>query len=80
MAEVIDPDGRVDQDQDGCPVRRRGAAISAGWVPRSRARRLALWRSMSAANGTEPPSVWLFTRSWNFFSSFTFDVRSPIRG
>jgi hypothetical protein len=46
--QVIDPHRGVDQDQAGFPVRLRGAALREGWVPPSRARRLALSRSMSA--------------------------------
>ena len=49
-AKVIDPNGRVDQNQAGFPVRLRGAAFNAGCVPPNLARRLALSRSMSAFN------------------------------
>ena len=48
LAKVIDPDRRVDQDQDEVSWRLRGAAFSWGWVPPSRARRRALSRSMRA--------------------------------
>jgi hypothetical protein len=47
-AKVIDPHGRVDQNQTGLPLRLRGAAFNLGCVPPNRARRLALSRSMSA--------------------------------
>jgi hypothetical protein len=41
VAEVIDPDRRVDQDH-AAAERRRGAAVNSGWVPPRRARRRAL--------------------------------------
>jgi hypothetical protein len=47
-AKMVDPDRRVDQDQDAVLCRRRGATLRPGWLPPSLARRLALSRSMSA--------------------------------
>jgi hypothetical protein len=58
-AKVIDPHGRVDQNQAGFSARRRGAAFNAGCVPPNRARRLALSLSMSAFN----PSLNMAVRS-----------------
>ncbi len=58
-AKMIDPHRRVDQDQTGIPWRLRGAAFNLGCVPPSRARRLALSRSMSAFN----PSFTMAVRS-----------------
>src|ERR1035438_6318116 len=57
--KVIDPHGRVDQNQTGLPWRLRGAAFNVGCVPPSRARRLALSRSMRAFN----PSLTMAVRS-----------------
>ena len=58
-AKVIDPHGGVDQNQTGPPWRLRGAAFNVGCDPPSRARRLALSRSMSAFN----PSLSMAVRS-----------------
>jgi hypothetical protein len=58
-AKMIDPHGRVDQNQAGLPWRLRGAAFNVGCVPPNRARRLALSRSMSAFN----PSLTTAVRS-----------------
>jgi len=57
--KVIDPNGRVDQNQTGLPRRLRGAGFKVGCVPPSRARRLALSRSMRAFN----PSLTMAVRS-----------------
>lgn len=46
--QVVNPDRGVDQDQVEFPARRRWAASSEGCVPPSRARRLALSRSINA--------------------------------
>jgi len=58
-AKVIDPHGRVDQNQAERSCRLRGAAFNVGWVPPNRARRLALSRSMRAFN----PSLTTAVRS-----------------
>jgi hypothetical protein len=49
-AQMVNPHGRVDQNQAGLPWRLRGAASNLGCDPPSRARRLALSRSISAFN------------------------------
>ena len=43
-AKVIDPDGRVDQNQAGLSRRLRGATFNSGCAPPNRARRFALSR------------------------------------
>jgi hypothetical protein len=58
-AKVVDPHGRVDQNQAGFSVRLRGAAFNARCVPPNRARRFALSLSMSAFN----PSLKMAVRS-----------------
>jgi hypothetical protein len=58
-AKVIDPHGRVYQNQAERACRLRGAALNVGWVPPNRARRLALSRSMRAFN----PSLTMAVRS-----------------
>jgi hypothetical protein len=57
--KVIDPHGRVDQNQTGLRWRLRGAVFNVGCVPPNRARRLALSRSMRAFN----PSLTMAVRS-----------------
>jgi hypothetical protein len=47
-AKVIHPHRGVDEDQVVLLWRLRGAALSCGWLPPSRASRLALSRSISA--------------------------------
>jgi hypothetical protein len=58
-AKMIDPHRRVDQNQTAILWRLRGAAFNLGCVPPSRARRLALSRSMRAFN----PSLNMVVRS-----------------
>ena len=48
VAQVVNPQGRGGLDQAAFPCRLRGAAFSLGCDPPSRARRLALSRSISA--------------------------------
>ena len=71
-AKVINPHRRVDQNQTGLAWRLRGAAFNLGCVPPSRARRLALSRSMSAFK----PSLTMAVRSIGPVSLLAFASNS----
>lgn len=47
-AQMVDPVRRIDQYQEVDPERRRGGDLKLRWLPPSRARRLALSRSIRA--------------------------------
>src|SRR5574337_16606 len=60
-AEVIDPDGSVDQDHATEPGRRRRTGFSPGSVAPSRARRRALARAISASRPKRTSAVFFAT-------------------
>ena len=79
-ANVIQPNGGINQNQTGLSMRRRGAGLIEGCVTPSRASRFALSRSMSAFKPSFKMAVLsIGPASWAAFASNSSSIFTVVR-